>query len=300
MNPGNPRVFIGITTYNHQDYVVPCLESIFNQSYKNINVVISDDNSKDRTVEVIEKYLKENPQFSAILIKNDPNLGISKNVNLLISKISDEKYVSLFSGDDIMFPERIALQVDQLENDPDASFCYSDMEWFLSSTNQKIVNHYGLLNRPSNDLKDLLVENSIPSPTLMYRQSLMAGILYDESLKYINDHMFVIELLSRGKGIFIDKPLVRYRKHSTGASVMQTFYSDRLRLLEILKSRFSSQYPTVIKKYSKFVDYSRCLELQKQGKKKEAFRYFISTFPASISSLKWFGRATYMIMGFFR
>lgn len=295
-----PRVFVGITTYNHQDYIIPCIESILNQTHKNLNIVISDDKSKDKTVEVIETFLEENPQVQITFIKNEVNLGISRNVNLLISKISNEKYVSLFSGDDIMRPDRISLQVQQLEQHPDASFCFSDMEWFLSSTGKKIVNHYGILNRPTTDLKELLVENSIPSPTLLYRQSIIKGVLYDETLKYINDHMFVIELLSRGEGVFIDKPLVRYRKHSTGASVVQTYYDDRLRLLSILKERFEKKHPDVVTKYSKLVFYSACLENQKKNEKREAFRYFLNTFPTSLSSIKWLGRTAYMIIGFFK
>lgn len=295
-----PKVFIGITTYNHQDYIIPCLESVFAQTYKNINVLIADDKSSDKTVEVIENYLKQHPEYPVRLIKNDPNLGISKNVNQLIAHIQEEEYVSLFSGDDIMMPERIALQVEALEKNPKASFCFSDMEWFLSSTGKKIVNHFGVMNRPTTRFQDILVENSIPSPTIIFRRSLMKGVFYDETLKYINDHMFIIELISKGKAIFIDKPLVRYRKHSQGASVVQTYYQDRVRLLEILKERFEKAYPKTVKQYSKLVAYSSCLELQKQGNKARALKFLFQTFPAPFTSIKWLGRLAYMILGFFK
>lgn len=295
-----PKVFIGITSYNHEEYIVPCLESILSQSYKNVYVVISDDKSKDKTVEVVEKFLKAHPEFPARLIKNDPNLGISKNVNQLISQISDEKYVSLFSGDDLMMPDRIEKLVSGLESNPGSSFAFSDMEWFLSSTGKKIMNHYGLINKPTVRMGDLLIENSIPSPTIMFRQSVMKGVLYDETLKYINDHMFIIELLSRGKALFVNEPLVRYRKHSTGASIVQTYYHDRIRLQEILLSRFGSTHPNVVNKYTKLVAYSTCLELQRTGRKLEAIKWFFKAFPAPFTSIKWLGRMAYMLRGFFK
>lgn len=293
-------VFIGITSYNHEDYIIPCLESIFSQTYKNLRVVVSDDCSKDSTVAVVNDFIKKNPSLPLTLLVNNPNLGISKNVNQLISQIKDEKYVSLFSGDDLMIPERIELLKAALDRDPTASFAFSDMEWFLSSTGKKIVNHYGLMNRPTSEIEKLLTENSIPSPTLFYRRAMMVGVFYDETLHYINDHMFIIELLSRGKAIFVPKPLVRYRKHSKGASLVQTYYHDRLRLSEILNERFGKIYPNISKKYSKLIAYSYCLELQRSGRKKEALTWFLKVLPEVFTSFKWMGRIAYLVIGFFR
>ena len=292
------RVFIGITLYNHEHYIEECLRSIISQTFKDFRLVIADDVSRDRSVEVVKKFIASHPDFNIELVAHPKNLGIAKNVNSLIDSVKDEEFVSLFSGDDIMLPERLETLVKAMESNPKASFAYSDMEWFRSFTGKKIINHFGLLNKPTTNLSDIICENPIPSPTLMYRASTMKGVRYDERLRFVNDHMFIIELMSRGEAVFIDKPLVRYRKHRTSASISQSYLDDRIVFLSTIQDRFKDRYPVQVKRYEKLVNYSHCLELQLKGQKKSAFRYFLKTLPDSIMSFKWLGRLAYMIKGF--
>ena len=291
------RVFIGITLYNHEHYIEECLRSIVSQTFKNFRVVIADDVSRDRSVEVVRKFIADNPGSNIELVAHPNNLGIAKNVNSLIDCVRDEEFVSLFSGDDIMVPERLDTLVKSLEENPDASFVYSDMEWFRSFTGKKIINHFGFLNKPTTNLADIICENPIPSPTLMFRASKMKGVRYDERLRFVNDHMFIIELMSRGESVFVNKPLVRYRKHRTSASISQSYLQDRIIFLKSIQDKFSEHYPREVKKYEKLVSYSNCLELQINGKKIKSLKYILQPFPDCLTSIKWLTRLAYMLKG---
>lgn len=291
------KVFIGITLYNHEHYILDCLRSIVSQTYKDFRLVIADDVSKDKSREVVKKFITEHPDYNIELIEHPQNIGIAKNVNSLIDQIKDEEFVSLFSGDDIMQIDRLEFLTKALTENSKASFAFSDMEWFRSFTGKKITNHFSFLNKPATTLQEIICENPIPSPTLMFRASMMKGVRYDERLKYINDHMFIIELMTRGEAIFINKPLVRYRKHRTSASISQSYLEDRIIFQQIIKDRFSSTYPSEVDMYQKLVNYSHCLELQIKGKKLSSVKYIFKTFPDCILSLKWITRLAYMVKG---
>jgi len=92
-----PLVSVCIPTHNGQEYLKQCIESAINQSYKNIEIVIVDDNSSDNTSEIIETYcIKDNRIW---LIRNEKNLGLVGNWNKCIDAARGEWIKFLFQDD---------------------------------------------------------------------------------------------------------------------------------------------------------------------------------------------------------
>lgn len=117
-------VSIIVMIYNNKQYIKECLNSILNQSYKNIEIIISDDNSNnfdENDINEIKEYIKNNNKGNItnyIVSKNDKNLGTVKNCNKSIL-LSSGEYIMYLSCDDSFFNENVVSDVVKFFNDTD-------------------------------------------------------------------------------------------------------------------------------------------------------------------------------------
>lgn len=290
-----PKVSIGIVCYNHEAYIEACLDSIRSQDYPNIEVLVSDDGSKDQSRAVIDAYQMRYPDFNLKTIHPTQNLGLTGNFNHT-AKALEGAYHCIFAGDDIMLPGRIAKQVEALENNPEASFCYSNCEWFDSDSGKKICNHFGLLQQPPKDLDDLVKDFTIPTPTLMVRASQMPNPPYRDELNYICDFYQVVELMQRGEGIYIPQVLVRYRKHGQSITAQNFFVEDRKKLISILQDEVAGIKPSTLRDYKKLYYYACAMDAFQNGQRLKGFGFAFKTFPRCLSSVKWAARLGHMVL----
>ena len=106
-----PLVSVIMSVYNCEKYIEDALNSIINQTYKNKEILLVDDNSNDNTVKIIEKIIKG--KNNIFFIKNSENLGLTKNLNTLI-KMANGEYICRMDADDISINTRIEKQVNFL------------------------------------------------------------------------------------------------------------------------------------------------------------------------------------------
>lgn len=281
-----PKVSIGVVTYNHENYIVECLDSIRLQTYPNIEVFIADDASTDKNFEIILDYNKNHPGFITSFYSHPNNVGISKNCNSLLDKM-DGKYVHIFAGDDIMMPQKIERQVTAMEENPDAVICFTNTEWFWSENGKKICNHFGFLQKPSTDIKDILADCTIPTPTILYRKKLINNLRFNPELKTANDYYFAIEALQMGKAIYLSEVCVRYRKHKNSTTANNFFPEDRRRIVSLLLNRLPEQYHPYIKKYEKTIIYAEVMSYASKNKRLKALKLWLKLLPATFYSRKW-------------
>lgn len=106
-----PKVSFIVITHNFSNFVSDCLESIKNQTYKNFEIIIIDDVSKDNTCERIQSFINENPQLGIVFIKNENNIG---QLGCFIEglKKAQGQFVCSIDGDDILFPEYCAIHIE--------------------------------------------------------------------------------------------------------------------------------------------------------------------------------------------
>lgn len=101
-----PLVTIAIPLYNQEDYIGQTINSIIKQTYTNFEIIVYDDNSNDRSREVVEKF--KDPRLT--LIPGSKRLGPEGNWNRCLSKIRGDFYI-LVPGDDILYPSYLAKMV---------------------------------------------------------------------------------------------------------------------------------------------------------------------------------------------
>lgn len=113
-----------VTTYNSGRHIQETLESLRDQSWENLHIIVGDDCSTDETRDILAAFLKDNP--STQLILRDENLGWIENTNDLLRQCRGE-YAFFAFHDDVLMPDFVSRMVSALESDPDASLAFSDV-----------------------------------------------------------------------------------------------------------------------------------------------------------------------------
>jgi len=196
-----PLVSIIIPAYNHENYVQECLDSIIGQTYQNIELILINDGSKDDTNGRIMEYEEKlKKRFSSYTYINKQNEGITRTLNKGLD-ISNGVYIIPFASDDVMFPKRVELQVEYLENNKNYGMVYADCCNVQSLGRMDINIDYGKENRLSSmmdfaegDLKEFMLTNVflMPTPAICIRRDCYSRLgKYDETLLCEDPDMFL-------------------------------------------------------------------------------------------------------------
>ncbi len=128
MSVDNEKVSVIMAVYNCEDTVADAIESILNQTYKDIELIICDDCSTDSTYHVVEEYKANNPD-KIVLIQNDENKKLPYSLNHCLKYVTG-KYVARMDGDDLSKPERFEKQVEFLRAHSDVDLVGTAMTVF--------------------------------------------------------------------------------------------------------------------------------------------------------------------------
>ncbi|MDD5276299.1 MAG: glycosyltransferase [Methylovulum sp.] len=208
--------------YNQAKFAVETLESIRNQSYQNIELIIMDDCSTDNSVEIIENWIQET-KYPCIFIKHDKNAGICKTLNEAFSHCQGD-YLQIIACDDIMLPEKTTIQVTLLNEQPDnVAVVYSDAYlikddglphygWFIQQRRQ-------FIDVPSGDIyNDLLKGTFIPAMSTLIKTAIIKELKgWDENLAYEDQDMW-LRISKKYKFTFSAIPSVKYRLHTNNTT----------------------------------------------------------------------------------
>ena len=216
-----PLVSVGVVTYNHENFIRDCVDSILAQSYGNIEIVISDDGSTDGTVDILQEYKRKNPH-KLKLILSSVNQGITKNAKNLHFNCKG-KYFSLVDGDDIISPEKISLQVEYMEKNHKCAISYHNFEIFDSKSCKTLGYAQNLKYAPHGGIETLFVKglfNGSPSSMALKEKTPVNG--FDERVSHSPDWLYWLETLANGGEIqYINLILGRYRRHGKNITVTE-------------------------------------------------------------------------------
>jgi glycosyltransferase involved in cell wall biosynthesis len=113
-----PLVSVLMTAYNREKYIAEAIESVLASTFKDFELIIVDDCSQDRTVEIARRYLTD-PRVQLHI--NEKNLGDYPNRNRAAS-LAKGKYLKYLDADDLIYPERLSVMVNTMERFPEAGF----------------------------------------------------------------------------------------------------------------------------------------------------------------------------------
>ena len=180
-------VSVIMSVYNNEATVNTAIESILGQSYKNIELIITDDCSSDNSLSIIKKYLdKKNVK----LIENSENKGLTKSLNSMI-KIAQGKFIARQDADDISLYNRIQVQID-LINKFNLDFVSSRA---ISLQTKKYMPNISF-NLPYKFL--IRYKNPFIHGTLIIKKNVLLELgNYDERFKYAQDYKLMIDALDK-------------------------------------------------------------------------------------------------------
>lgn len=224
-----PTVSVIIPCYNSEKYLKFALDSVINQTYGDIEIIVIDDNSIDKTASIVKEYIKKD--FRISLYKNKYKKGVSGALNTGLD-YSRGKYIARLDSDDIMHPDKLLSQYYILET---GKYC-------LVATNISLMNEDGKITKENayenhNGIIEFLCAfcNPIPNATIMYKKEVIDKYnLRFEDYKTSEDFAFLINyiMVSKEKAYLINEPLYYYRilKNSLFHSNIQESLDNAVKL----------------------------------------------------------------------
>lgn len=247
----NEMISVIIPAYNAEKYIIECLDSIKNQTYKNIEIIVVDDGSTDNTFEVVQNYSKN---LNNILLFHQENGGVCAARNKGLD-LATGQYVMFVDADDFIPSDAIeTLYNDIIKNDADMAVgrMFSDSEDITTSGSLEVwQDKQGLIN----GLED--------NPSLygccakLYKKSLIQDIRFVEGKKVHEDGYFVFLTLIKLPTIAVrDKCtyIYRYNPESASHAPFSDKYFDVLYFEERKRNIIQEKFPELTEKtYNKLV-----------------------------------------------
>lgn len=201
-----------LLTYNQEAVLADALEGILRQRVNfPMEVVIGEDCSTDRTLEVARSYAAKHPNLFRIL-PTPKNLGDKANLLRTYAECQG-KYLTILEGDDFWtHPDKLQRQVDFLESHPDYSICSHFVE--MMDETGKIVMRFPRSDRTDYSLRDLCVKNMVQTCAAVYRGKAPLDPWFEQCRN--GDWAISVMHALRGPIHIIPEVMARYRVHSAG------------------------------------------------------------------------------------
>ena len=265
----DPLVSIIIPCYNHEKYIEECILSVVNQTYKNIELIVIDDGSKDNSPAILEKLQKQYGFFLEV----QSNMGISKTLNKAIRNYSHGKYIAGCGSDDFLALDRIERQVRYMVAHPDCDMSFGKVH--MVDGKSKIIEDL-VIFRPFPEAEKnvtfefLLDNNCIPSLTTMITREMWdtcGG--YNESMA-IEDYDLWLKAAYNGKVVYLNEYFSYYRWHGDNESTkVLKIYTETWELIQSWKDKMA---PAVARKILPRRD-SYTFKVLARKYKKESLKY---------------------------
>lgn len=264
MKSEGPLVSVVIPCYNHEQFVQDSIQSVIDQTYKNIELIIIDDGSKDGSVEKIQEMVDLcEKRFTRFEFRSRPNKGLSSTLNEAL-EWCEGKYFSALASDDIMLKLKTNTQVDFLEKKSVFAAVFGSVT--IIDNNNEILSDWIVKNKEWNFNEIIMHRHELLAPTAMIRMEVIKSIGGYNTNFYIEDWFMWLKI-SKQKSLYsTSEKFSLYRSHDENSSkhlgkmhkarleILKEYEDERLykrALKNILWLNFRED--TSNKKYSKLV-----------------------------------------------
>jgi teichuronic acid biosynthesis glycosyltransferase TuaG len=233
----NSRCLVSVITplYNTEKYIAECIDSVLNQTLKDVEMLVVDDGSRDRSAEIVLEIARRDSRVHLLRHPGGVNLGVSRTRRLGIMEASGE-YIAYLDADDAFEPRKLERQIDLLKTHPACLLCHTgvkainepiedqELSSSLESQANVLSNHwngfrreiseYSFLDRP-----DALKSNVVClSSVLVVAAALRSATVATQQLFQYEDYAQWALLATKGPFLYNPEPLTRYRIHSESAT----------------------------------------------------------------------------------
>jgi glycosyltransferase involved in cell wall biosynthesis len=216
------KISVIMAVYNGEKHLKEAIESILNQSYKNLEFIIVNDGSSDKSLNIIEQYAFKDRR---IIVINHENIGLTKSLNVGIRKASGD-FIARMDADDISMPERFMNFVRFLKNKNDVDI-YTTPAYIINSSgiaSKQIPNYF---RRNGFHSKMLDYYNSVIHGALIIRTTLLMKFKYNEEFRYSQDFELYHRLFNNGYAISYDKNNISYKLRHHSDQISNKQYSEQ-------------------------------------------------------------------------
>ena len=254
-----PLVSLFIPAFNHEKYVAECIESVINQEYQNIELIIIIDGSKDSTHDVIINYEQKcRGRFVNFEYRNRENMGLSATLNEMVAW-SQWKYFTVVASDDAMLPNKISLLVNKLESldnsyavafgnatfiDKEGKELYLNVNTGESTTKEAGFNlfldyyTYGRNIEYKNEkvfgsYETILAGNYLPAMSYIMKLEIIKNVGTWTNGNTIEDWEMWLKISKDYKFAYVDESVALYRLHENNAHklIKKDLIIDSIKLL---------------------------------------------------------------------
>lgn len=242
-----PLVSVVIPMYNRKNTIRRAVESVLDQTYKNIEIIVVDDASTDSSVEIVESI--HDDRIRIIRLPNNQGANHARNKGIRAAK---GEYLAFQDSDDEWMPTKLEVQIDYVQkNNLQAVFC-----------SHYLVGEYSVGQVPSEQIMDYMQnssvrevlhkQNVIGTPTLLVHRKVIEHVgMFDEKLPRFQDYDLVIRISQKYDIGFVSQVLVKIYNIRTGISSNNSAYIEAVQML--------------YKKYPNYFDASIFLQIGFEG-----------------------------------
>jgi len=223
---GYPLVSVLIPAYNHAKYIWSCLDSVLNDGYPNLEVVVLDDGSRDETYFLANQwFVTHGGELNNHLLIRQDNQGVVKTLNTLLRIFTGEYFV-LLASDDMLLKGGISARLNALGDTPQALAIFADAvgideagkEIFNSVLVDKFHASISALSNFRTRPYELILNWCVPGPVFLAKRDVLTKIgYYDESFR-IEDRDYYLKLVASDALVFVADKVAAYRLHDSATS----------------------------------------------------------------------------------
>lgn len=267
-----PEISVVIPTYNTGELILEALNSVFEQSFSDYEIVVIDDGSTDGTRDILDPFINKIEYF----YQENQGLAVARNTGLSKAR---GKYITYLDADDVWFPDNLALKYKLLEDDPDLAGIFSEFTMFdengiinLNATKELFPffartgfdypdifekhkkcsnNKGGSFDFYYGRIFDKLFYGNFILPTsMLFRREFTENVgSFVPHMRTQQDYEYWLRFSQKYPFGFIDYPLVKYRRHSkqlTDYTKIERIFNAVLEIINKYEEHFSVQGKVVV------------------------------------------------------
>ncbi|MGN1327677.1 MAG: glycosyltransferase family 2 protein [Clostridia bacterium] len=248
-----------ITTHNRCNFLKKAIESVLNQTYKNIECIVVDDNSEDNTKEYMEKLIQSNNSIKYIRIDKKNLAGGAYARNLGIREANGD-YIAFLDDDDEWFEKKIEKQVKILEENNDVGLvvCGRRIEYNLGKTyeNEETIEE-GIKDYSKKILYTII---GVTSMLLVKRKILEDIGVFDENIKFWQEYDLTIRICQVSKVAFIRECLILYRVNLNDKNRKTNKFDEWIQTTEYVHEKYKNLIDRLSEEEQKKVEMLVCYD----------------------------------------
>jgi glycosyltransferase involved in cell wall biosynthesis len=207
-------VSVVMPTFDRASVIRRALQSVADQTYPNIEIVVIDDGSTDHTDEVIARFVRENSTLMTYLRQENSGCASARNRGLRVAK---GEFLTFLDSDDAWLPTAAESMANALVASG-ADFTYSPAIEIYADGSER-VNYPVAANRPESFAREHFRETNVRNGAFMFRRRVLSDVHgLDESLKHNEDSDFIQRVAVRYRAVYCSSPTVQVHHHDGNKS----------------------------------------------------------------------------------